>query len=129
MPIPTVDSTKKTASTKLKRGDPDSLTLWFEKVAVKVYQHHHHPLDNQSLTVLINLPLLFHSRSLCICKWRGSYSEGMPSLSSALMPLLDSLRARLRGCACLPSQINVPFSNKVEELQNVLFVLFRLELK
>ena len=36
VPIPTVDSTKKTASKKLKRGDPDLLTpqpLGLEKVA------------------------------------------------------------------------------------------------
>ena len=33
VPIPTVDYTKKTASKKLMRGDPDSLTLWLEKVA------------------------------------------------------------------------------------------------
>ena len=31
--IPTVDSTKKTASKKLRRGDPDFLTLWLENVA------------------------------------------------------------------------------------------------
>ena len=33
VPIPTVDGTKKTASKKLRRGDPDVLTLWLEKVA------------------------------------------------------------------------------------------------
>ena len=32
VPISTVDSTKKTASKKI-RGDPDFLTLWLEKVA------------------------------------------------------------------------------------------------
>ena len=31
MPIRTVDSTIKTASKKLRRGDPDFLTLWLEK--------------------------------------------------------------------------------------------------
>ena len=31
--IPTVYSTKQTASKKLRRGDPDFLTLWLEKVA------------------------------------------------------------------------------------------------
>ena len=41
------------------RGDPDFLTLWLEKLLVKVYHHHHHqPVNHQSLTVLINLPLL-----------------------------------------------------------------------
>ena len=33
VPIPTVDSTKKTASKRLRRGDPDFRTLWLEKVA------------------------------------------------------------------------------------------------
>ena len=33
VPIPTVDSTKNTTSKKLRRGDPDFLTLWLEKVA------------------------------------------------------------------------------------------------
>ena len=33
VPIPTVDSTKKTASKKIRRGDPDFLTLWLEKDA------------------------------------------------------------------------------------------------
>ena len=68
VPIPTIDSTKKTASKQLRRG----------KLLVKVYHHHHHhhqPVDHQSLAVLINLPLLFHSGSLCICIWRGSYSS------------------------------------------------------
>ena len=86
VPIQTVDSTKKTASKKLRRGDPDFITLSLKKLLVRV-DHHHQPVDHQSLTVLINLPLLFHSLSLCICKWRGSYSEGMPSLPS-LIPLL-----------------------------------------
>ena len=90
VPIPTVDtcSTKKTASKKLRRGDTDFLTLGWKKLLVRVYHHHHQPVDHQSLTVLINLPLLFHSWSLCICKWRGSYSEGMLSLPSSLIPLL-----------------------------------------
>ena len=33
VPLPTVISTKKTASKKLRRGDPDFLTLCLEKVA------------------------------------------------------------------------------------------------
>ena len=33
VPIPTVDKTEKTASKTLRRGDPDFLTLWLEKVA------------------------------------------------------------------------------------------------
>ena len=33
VPIPTVDSTKKTATKKIRRGYPDFLTLWLEKVA------------------------------------------------------------------------------------------------
>ena len=45
-------------------------------------------MDHQSLTVHINLPLLYNSWSFCICIWRGSYSEGMPSLPSSLIPLL-----------------------------------------
>ena len=34
VPILTVDCTKKTASKKIRRGDPDFLTLWLEKVAI-----------------------------------------------------------------------------------------------
>ena len=33
LPIPTVDSTKKTSSKKIRRGDPDFLTFWLEKIA------------------------------------------------------------------------------------------------
>ena len=50
--IPTVDSMKRTASKKLRRGDPDFLTLWLEKLLVKVYYHHHQPVDHQSPAVL-----------------------------------------------------------------------------
>ena len=88
MSIPTVDSTKKTASKKLRKGDIYFLILCLEKLLVRVYHHHHQPVDHQSLTVLINLPLLFHSWSMCICKWTGSYAEGMPSLPPSLNPLL-----------------------------------------
>ena len=49
------------------------LLFGWKKLLVKVY-HHHKPVDHRSLTVLIILPLLLHSWSLCICKWRGSYS-------------------------------------------------------
>ena len=67
VPIPTVDTTKKNASKKIRRGDPDILTLWLEKVAIK-------------LKVII---IISH-------RWRGtcSYSNGMPSLPSSLIPLL-----------------------------------------
>ena len=46
---PTVDSTKKNASKKIRRGDPDFLTLWLEnvKLLVKVYHYHHQPVDHQ----------------------------------------------------------------------------------
>ena len=61
--------------------------LGWKKLLVKIY-HHHKPVDHQSLTFLMNLPLFLHFRSLCICNWRSSYSEGVPSLSSSLIPLL-----------------------------------------
>ena len=63
------------------------LLFGWKKLLVKVY-HHHQPVDHQSQTLLITLPLRFHSWSLCICKWRCSYSEGMPSLPSSLISLL-----------------------------------------
>ena len=58
--IPTVDSAKKTAS---KKGEVTQTFLLFgcKKLIVKVYHHHHQPVDHQSLTILINLPILFHS--------------------------------------------------------------------
>ena len=87
VPISTVDSTKKTASKKIREVTQTFLLFGWKKLLVKVYHHHHQPVDHQSLTFLINLSLLFHSCSLCICKWRGSYSEGMPSLPSSLIPL------------------------------------------
>ena len=91
MPIPTVDSIKKTASKKLREVTktflPFSLFGW-KQLLVKIYHHHHQPVDHQSLTVFMNLPLLFHFWSLCICMWRGSYSEGLPLLPSYLIPLL-----------------------------------------
>ena len=62
------------------------LSFGWKKLLVRVY--HHQPVDHQSLTVLINLPLLVHSWSLYICKWRDIYSEGMPSRPSSLIPLL-----------------------------------------
>ena len=62
--------------------------LGWKKLLVKIYHHHHQLVDHQSLTVLMNLPLLFNFWSLCICMWRGSYSEGVPSLLSSLIPLL-----------------------------------------
>ena len=71
--IPTVDSTK-IASKTLRRGDPDFLTLGWKKLLIKVYHHHHQPVDHQSLTVLIDLPLLVHLQ--------------VPLLPSSLIPLL-----------------------------------------
>ena len=60
---------------KIRRDDPDFLTLWLEKLLVKVYHHHHQPVDHQSLTDLINLPLLFHSWSLCILLWEDAFAS------------------------------------------------------
>ena len=86
--IPTVEGTKKTVSKKKKERWPGLFfTFWLEKLLVKVY-HHHQPVEHQSLTVLINLPLLFHSWNLCVFVWRGSYSEWMPSFPSSLISLL-----------------------------------------
>ena len=44
VPICTVDWTKKTAFKTFRRGDTDFLTLWLEKLLVKVY-HHHQQVD------------------------------------------------------------------------------------
>ena len=76
---------------------------------VKVYHHHHEPVDHQSLTVHMNLSLLFHSWSLCICIWRGSYSEGMPSLPSSLIPLLvfSDPNSRMSFC-CITLRPELP---------------------
>ena len=97
MPIPTVESTKKTASRQLRSGDTDFLTLWFgKKLLVKVYHHYHQPVDHQSLSVLINLPLLFHSWSLCIFMWTGSYFTFLFSYSLACFLCPESPNELLR---------------------------------
>ena len=89
VPKPTVDSVKKTASKKIRRGDTDLLLfslLGWKKLLDKIYQNHHQLVDHQSQTVLMNLPLLFHFWSLCICMWRGSYSEGGEGCHRFLLP-------------------------------------------
>ena len=34
---------------KLRKGDPNFLSLWLEKLLVKVYHHHHQPVAHQPL--------------------------------------------------------------------------------
>ena len=62
--------------------------LGWKKLLVKIYHHHRQLEDHQPLAVLMNLPLLFHFWSFCICIWHGSYSEWVPSLLSSLITCL-----------------------------------------
>ena len=87
MPIPTVDSTKKTASEKLSRGDPDLLTLQplgLEKVANS------------------NLSSSSHTS--------GSSVTDSSHESATSLPLLELVHLHVAGiiqreCICFPSSM------------------------
>ena len=86
VPIPTVDSTKKTSSKNLRKGDPDFLTHWLENLLVIVCHHHHQPV-----TVLINLPL-FSTPGACAFASGGVVNQrGCLRSPLLLFPCLFSL--------------------------------------
>ena len=122
---------------KKQGGVTQTLLLFgWKKLLVKVY-HHHKPVDHRSLPVLIILPLLLHSWSLCICKWRGSYSLSLlffsvpkPRMSYCGIPLRPELpriayeRLQIHQSQPKPIKIQLrylrmhyePFTNQLDEI-------------
>ena len=93
MPIPTVDSTKKIASKKIRRGDPDFLLfsiLGWKKFLVKMYHHHHQPVVHQFLTVIMILPLLSTSGAYAfecggVATQRGVFASLFPDFLACFL--------------------------------------------
>ena len=73
--------------------------LDWEKVASSIYHYHHLPMDQKSLSVLLDLPHLFYFWSLCIYRWWGSHSEGAAFVSLFLDSLACHFYADFNDCS------------------------------